>query len=952
MKSWFSRGKLLAAGLVLLTVNSAYLCYFVDANLFYIANVLLHFGLGVLVLPVLVAWGAGLFRTSARQRPRLTIKRLGFLLMLVGSATGLAIAVVGALRANEWLVHSHMTIAAVAAVLLAFGALGRPVSQPSPVRLGFRLSHGVAVLAMIAVPALLWGARAASVPTGPLVTNPAVPPESMDAEAMGGRHGPFFPSSASTSTGGMIPSEFFTQSEQACQRCHSDIYKQWYSSAHHFSSFNNQWYLKSIEYMQEANSIQATKWCAGCHDVSVLFSGLMDKPVQQIAHTSEGQAGLGCMACHTVNKVNSTMGQGDYFIEYPLLHRLANSQNPVLRVGHDFVVHLEPDAHRRTFLKPFHLVDGAKGAEFCVACHKVHLDVPVNNYRWFRGLNEYDAWQASGASGEGARSFYYPPQSKSCGECHMPLVSSRDLGNRRGFVHSHRFPGANTALPTANEDVEQLRTVIDFLKGAASVDIFAVSRTSGDSTPTGEKAATRTEPRLSTGFAVGEEAAQGPGQQAVGAHSITAPIDEVGAKVRRGESVLVDVVVRNRKTGHFFPGGTVDAFDTWVELRVRDATGRTIFWSGAVADAGKGPVESGAHFYRSYLLDAHGNQINKRNVWAARSLLYSHLVPPGAADTAHFRFDIPQDAKSPLTLEARLNYRKFMWWNTQFAFRGMRAPAQSPPDVTKHYDDGVWVFDPARAAPDLPIAVVSQAAASLEVVDANTKLSEALQGTNPTARDRWNDYGIGLFLQGDLRNAEQVFRKVTELDPAYTDGWVNIARVKVEEGNAVAAVPFLEKALSLDPQLAKTHYFMGLALKVQGKYDEALQAHRRAEQKYPRDRVVLNEIGKVLYLLKRFDESVAKLQDVLKIDPEDLAAHYTLMLDYRALRQGESAAREFRLYSRFKADETSQTITASVRRGDHDANNEAQAIHEHRSVTLPWGSAPNGTAARVATGAP
>ena len=40
-----------------------------------------------------------------------------------------------------------------------------------------------------------------------------------------------------------IPSKYFMQSD-ACKRCHEDIYNQWYSSAHHFSSFNNQWYRK------------------------------------------------------------------------------------------------------------------------------------------------------------------------------------------------------------------------------------------------------------------------------------------------------------------------------------------------------------------------------------------------------------------------------------------------------------------------------------------------------------------------------------------------------------------------------------------------------------------------------------------------------------------------------------------------------------------------------------
>ena len=114
--------------------------------------------------------------------------------------------------------------------------------------------------------------------------------------------------------------------------------------------------------------------------------------------------------------------------------------------------------------------------------------------------------------------------------------------------------------------------------------------------------------------------------------------------VRRGESVRVEVVVRTRKVGHFFPGGTVDAFDVWVELEAVDDRGRVLLHSGALATAAKGPVDPGAHFYRSLQLDEHGNPINKRNAWMTRSVAYVRLVPPGAADTVHYRLQIPDDA--------------------------------------------------------------------------------------------------------------------------------------------------------------------------------------------------------------------------------------------------------------------------------------------------------------------
>src|SRR5947208_61271 len=324
-----------------------------------------------------------------------------------------------------------------------------------------------------------------------------MPPDSMDREG-DGAPGKFFPSSAQTKHDVNIPSQYFMKSD-ACQRCHADIYAQWSSSMHHFSSFNNQWYRKSIEYMQEVAGVRASKWCAGCHDPSLLFSGLFDKPIKEIIDRPEAKAGLSCLMCHSIVQVKSTMGQGDFVLEYPKLHELAASDNPVIRTVHDFLVRVNPEPHRRAFLKPFMRT---QTAEFCASCHKVHLDVPVNHYRWVRGLNEYDNWQASGVSGQGARSFYYPANPMMCADCHMPQVRSADLGNINGLVHSHRFPGANTAVPTANQDQAQLELSEKFLQDKQlSVDIFAVSPAGGEGS---EAAAKGMRPELSTTFAVGE----------------------------------------------------------------------------------------------------------------------------------------------------------------------------------------------------------------------------------------------------------------------------------------------------------------------------------------------------------------------------------------------------------------------------------------------------------------
>ncbi len=917
-------------GSPLLLINTTYLALFASPSIFYALNVLFHIGLGfVLVLPSLV-YGIGLV---CRRGGKALGAGLG---LMAGSVmAALALILMGNIRPHRWLLYTHIALAASAIPFILYDLKSLAPKAWRALALGLSFCMGFLSL----VPLL----RAVS-PDPYRVENPTLPPLTMEGEAMLGEDGPFFPSAAETTTQGKIPPDFLMASE-SCGRsgCHPDIYKQWSSSAHHFSSFNNQWYRKSIEYMQDVVGVRPSKWCGGCHDPALLFSGMMDSPIREIVHTPEAQAGLGCTACHSIVRVKDTMGNGGYVIEYPPLHDLAVSENRLLRLIHDFLIRVDPEPHKKTFLKPFHRQNRA---EFCSVCHKVHLDRPVNHYRWVRGFNEYDSWQASGVSGQGARSFYYPEKPQDCVDCHMPLVPSNDAGNREGRVHSHRFPAANTALPSVNKDEGQLRATLQFLQGGhLTVDIFALGRPFSSSA-FGTPFSTDGGLQAATTFAVGEEQERALGRGGISLQTlpILAPLDRVQATVRRGDTVRVDVVVRNRSVGHFFPGGTVDAFDVWLELKAVDDRGRVVFWSGAVEDGGRGPVERGAHFYRSLQLDGHGNPINKRNAWATRAVLYVNLIPPGAADTAHFRLKIPEDCGDTLYLTAKLNYRKFSWWYTQWAFAGERDPSHKDFALSAHYDDGRWLFTAdtsqvsgkVKGTPNLPIVTLAAAKATLKVRDAGTPLPEIKPQLRPEDRERWNDYGIGLLLRGLVRGAEEAFLKVIEIDPAYADGWVNVARARLRERDIRGAQEMLEEALALDPNLPKAHYFYALALKAQGRYEKALRHLRKAASVYPRDRVVRGEIGRLLFLQGRYDEAIRELRQVLRIDPEDLTAHYNLMLSYRAAGMLDEAQREYQLYLRFKADDLARSVIGNFWKENPWDNNERQPVHEHGSVPLPW----------------
>ena len=881
--------KISVSAFLILLINSAYLFSFGEPTLFYISNVLLHVGLGiVLILP----FGIYVYK---QFRGTSTLGQIGMIGITLGILTGGYLMIVGATTPYRWLLITHIVSVGVGSLLFCIHLLrDSEFRTPSLRKLGVAILIGVILFPI--------GARLTEhyLPNETyLVENPALPPTSMYEEG-GGTTGHFFPASVETETGALIPTDFFLTSETcATKGCHPDIYRQWNESAHHFSSFNNQWYRKSIIYMQEVNGIQPSKWCGGCHDPAILLNGVMDRPIRENLHTPAAQAGLACTACHSIEKVKDTMGNSGYVIKYPPLHDIAASENPIIRNLHNYLIRLDPEPHKKSFLKPFHRQNTA---EFCSTCHKVHLDEPVNNFRWIRGFNDYDQWQKSGVSHQGALSFYYPEKAKKCVDCHMPLVDSADAGNINGKVHSHRFPAANTALPFVNQHPDQLKVVTEFLQNeAVTLDFFA------------------------NGL----------------------PIPSDGMEVTRSESTRLDVVVRTRGVGHRFPAGTIDAFDIWLELKATDENGKIVFWNGRIAAPdGNGPVDPSAHFYRAYMLDAHGNLINKRNAWATRTVLYSNTIPPGAADTVRYRLEIPPDSGSVLMLEAKLNYRKFNWWHTQWAYAGVRDPEDTDFQVDKGYDDGRWVWtgdtsDVAgniKAIPNLPIVVMASIKANLNVVGTVPVLS-----TEPeNARERWNDYGIGLLLQGDLKAAQIAFSKVTEIEPTYLDGWVNIARCRIAEGNMQGAEAMLEKAFEIqrtlppdNPHRAKVHYFYALVQEAYGNYDTAIKHLQHAATQFPRDTRVRNKLGRIHFLKRNYETALSEFQKTLTVDPEDLDAHYNMMRCYRALKNPSLAAKSQKLYLRFKADESVDAITGIPRRADPNVNRERQRIHEHTNSYEP-----------------
>jgi hypothetical protein len=152
-------------------------------------NVLLHLGLGLAV-------AAGAFWM---MRKRLAdVPALASGAFSVSLALGIYLAIAGATRPNRWALWLHIATALIGVLALAFR---------------YRRSRALvaaAVLVVAAPAATRIYARLFPDPAHRIV-NPSIVPASMDEEG-GGPKSPFFPSSAKTNVGGIIPANFFMDS--------------------------------------------------------------------------------------------------------------------------------------------------------------------------------------------------------------------------------------------------------------------------------------------------------------------------------------------------------------------------------------------------------------------------------------------------------------------------------------------------------------------------------------------------------------------------------------------------------------------------------------------------------------------------------------------------------------------------------------------------------------------
>jgi tetratricopeptide (TPR) repeat protein len=145
---------------------------------------------------------------------------------------------------------------------------------------------------------------------------------------------------------------------------------------------------------------------------------------------------------------------------------------------------------------------------------------------------------------------------------------------------------------------------------------------------------------------------------------------------------------------------------------------------------------------------------------------------------------------------------------------------------------------------------------------------------------------------GDLRQAEQLYRQVVQLQPGSAAAHYGLGHALGEQGQWQPALAHYREALRLQPDSPEVHNDLGVALAALGQHDEAAARLREAVRVRPDFAPAHRNLGVLLAQQGQPEEGFRCLEEALRLQPGDAEALYNLGNVLRQLdRTDEAVAR-------------------------------------------------------------
>ena len=150
-----------------------------------------------------------------------------------------------------------------------------------------------------------------------------------------------------------------------------------------------------------------------------------------------------------------------------------------------------------------------------------------------------------------------------------------------------------------------------------------------------------------------------------------------------------------------------------------------------------------------------------------------------------------------------------------------------------------------------------------------------------------------MMARGQLSHAENACRERLRHQPSHFDALHLLGVIALRTRRPDEAAELLQRAITLRPDHADSHFNRGNALRDLARPEDALASYNRAIAHRPDDAEAFHVRGDVLRVLGRIEDALASYAGAIQRDPDHAGAHNSHGTMLRILRRPEAAIADF-----------------------------------------------------------
>ena len=173
---------------------------------------------------------------------------------------------------------------------------------------------------------------------------------------------------------------------------------------------------------------------------------------------------------------------------------------------------------------------------------------------------------------------------------------------------------------------------------------------------------------------------------------------------------------------------------------------------------------------------------------------------------------------------------------------------------------------------------------------------------------RFNNLGVAYMEQFKHEEAMKEFKKALERDPSFALAQVNLAIAGYFQRDIPTATTAARTAVKLLPDSPNAHYILGLILRNEKQYDEAVVEFNKVLAIDSKEAYANIQIGQIYQQQQKYSEAATALSRALESEPYNATAAYSLAQAFNRAGKADEGRKYLTLFQQLRASGYATTL--------------------------------------------